>query len=75
MEKNVCTEDSCISVINFALFDWSDIVMYVGNLTYRGFVPGLAPDTTSDCLTCDVHLFTHKIFYFEKGKSFLFFVH
>ena len=60
MEKNVC-----ISVINFALFDWSDIVMYVGNLTYRGFVSGLAPDTTSDRLTCDVHLFTHKIFYFE----------
>ena len=26
MEKNVCTEDSCISVINFAFFDWSDIV-------------------------------------------------
>ena len=23
MEKNVCTEDSCISVINFAFFDWS----------------------------------------------------
>ena len=58
MEKNVCTEDSCyfcISVINFALFDWSDIVMYVGNLTYRGFVAGRTPDTTSGCLTRDVH--------------------
>lgn len=66
MEKNVCTEDSCISVINFALFDWSDIVMYVGNLTYRGFVSGRAPDTTSGFLTCNLHLFAHKIFYFEK---------
>ena len=66
MEKNVCTQDSCISVINFALFDWSDIVMYVGNLTYRGFVSGRAADTTSGFLTCNVHLFTHKIFYFEK---------
>ena len=45
MEKNVCTKDSCIKVINFAFFDWSDIVMYVGNLTYRGFVSGRTPDT------------------------------